>query len=281
MEIFQDVLLAADFDRTLTDRQSRIPQRNLEAIRAFEAEGGLFTVATGRSVPMFRAQQGRIPYNAPLILYNGGASYDFRTGTLTDPILLPDALEILRDLVRRYPQLRYEIQGVDYHYLLGEDPIRDAYYRDNDAPSTHFTLDDPPPDIMKIAIYGVFLDTTVAGFYRITPEEDALFTGLCADLTARWPKIVVDRSAPRIVDLQARSVNKGAAARALARRLGRKLLVCVGDSFNDVTMLQEGDLSFVPADADARIRAMGFGVVCSCDEGAVAGAIDCLRRKLT
>ena len=49
---FSDVLLTVDFDRTLTATDSSIPERNLEAIRYFMAEGGAFTVNTGRSLAM-------------------------------------------------------------------------------------------------------------------------------------------------------------------------------------------------------------------------------------
>ena len=62
---FSDVLLASDFDHTLTDMSGQIPARNLEAIAAFQAEGGIFTVASGRSIPMFRKKAALVPVNAP------------------------------------------------------------------------------------------------------------------------------------------------------------------------------------------------------------------------
>ena len=73
---FSDVLLTADFDRTLTATDSSIPERNLEAIRYFIAEGGAFTVNTGRSLAMSRCFLDKVPMNAPVLLYNGGAAYD-------------------------------------------------------------------------------------------------------------------------------------------------------------------------------------------------------------
>ena len=54
MSKFSNFLLVSDFDRTLTDRQGRIPQTNLDAIAYFMAQGGAFTIATGRSLPMSR-----------------------------------------------------------------------------------------------------------------------------------------------------------------------------------------------------------------------------------
>ena len=73
--MFSDILITVDVDRTLTDTHSRIPQRNLEAIRYFTDNGGAFTVNTGRSLNTYRGQMDRVPTNAPLLLFNGAATY--------------------------------------------------------------------------------------------------------------------------------------------------------------------------------------------------------------
>ena len=273
MKDFSELLLVSDFDRTLTDRNSRIPQANLDAIADFEAKGGLFTLATGRSIPMFEAQAALVPSNAPLILYNGAAVYDGRT--LSQRVLLPDGPGLLRYLVENFPDLRVEVQGEQYHHLLGEDAMRDQFYRSNRAPSIHFTLREPPANIMKIAVYGTFYDDTVRQFFSGSTEELARLDEARARISRDWPDVVVDRSAPRIIDIQHRSVSKGAAARALASRLGRRL-VCVGDASNDLSMLREGDLSFVPADCEEAVAKLGFTQVCPCDEGAIAGVVRAL-----
>ena len=80
---FSNVLLASDFDHTLTDMSGQIPARNLEAIAAFQAEGGIFTVASGRSIPMFRKKAALVPVNAPCILYNLNGYYDHLKALLT------------------------------------------------------------------------------------------------------------------------------------------------------------------------------------------------------
>ena len=76
MALFSDILLTADFDRTLTAPDSTVPQRNIEAIRYFIDNGGAFTVNTGRSVPMTKVFRDVVPVNAPLLLYKGSAAYD-------------------------------------------------------------------------------------------------------------------------------------------------------------------------------------------------------------
>ena len=124
MGIFDDVLLTVDFDRTLTGTDSSVPQRNLDAIRYFMENGGTFTVNTGRSVPM-SAQNiiGKIPVNAPLLLYNGSADYETETGRLSRYVEIPlDPAQILTDVQEKFPQLNVEIQGLDAHYLLRKNP---------------------------------------------------------------------------------------------------------------------------------------------------------------
>ena len=90
-------------------------------------------------------------------------------------------------------------------------------------------------------------------------------------LSARWgDKIQIFRSASRLLDIQAGGVSKAAAARALQAKLGRKILVCVGDAHNDIPMLDGADYAFCPGDA---ILADSYENVCPCAEGAVADVI--------
>lgn len=85
---FDGVLLASDFDNTIlnTERPRRtgcpippISQRNVEALLYFMDNGGRFAVATGRALPAFRMFAEQVPMNAPAVVCNGGALYDFKT----------------------------------------------------------------------------------------------------------------------------------------------------------------------------------------------------------
>lgn len=275
---FSDVLLAADFDRTLTDCQSAIPQANVDAILQFEREGGAFTVATGRSVPMFRARSRLIPSNAPLVLYNGAALYDYASETMTDAVALPEGKALLRDMARRFPGLLAEVQGLDCHYLIGPCPLREEFYRSNDADFRAATIDELPGEIWKIAFFGTFYDASVRQFFEATEEERAEFDEAIRYLAGAYGAgVVVDRAAARIIDVQARGVSKGSAVRRLAERLGRRVLVCAGDAPNDVSMLDAADLAFVPADCEKSLLSRGYRVVRACDEGAVAGVVEALN----
>ena len=262
MTDFSDLLLVSDFDRTLTAPDSSIPPANLEAIRRFMDRGGRFTVGTGRSAPMFRPYRERIPVNAPLILYNGAAAYDYDREELSGAVWMSTGRELLQYLVESFPSLLLEVQGVDAHYLIGHDPMREAFYRAQGVEYRVVDLDGAPARYHKLALFGRFRSLDVGQFYSGTPEELACFDRCCARIVRDWPGLNADRAAPRIIDLQAGSGGKGAAARALAKRLGRSTLVCAGDAMNDASMLLEADLAFAPAD---------------CAEGAIAGVVEYLE----
>ena len=125
MANYSDILLAVDFDRTLTAPDSTIPERNLEAIRYFMEQGGAFALNTGRSVPMASRYLDAIPGNAPFILYNGSAAYDREKQELQQCRIIDlNPEEVIGDLLNRFSDLTVEIQGTDAHYIFRKNPAR-------------------------------------------------------------------------------------------------------------------------------------------------------------
>lgn len=272
MADFSDVLLTVDFDRTLTAPDSTIPERNLEAIRYFMDNGGAFTVNTGRSIPMFSSLMDVIPVNAPLLLYNGSAAYDTRTGELTfaHEIAL-DWRRAIRRAMELLPEMLVEVQGLHHHYLLEENEMWAEFCRENHCPYAFASLEDDLGVFLKFAVYGKLHDATVSQLFAGTPEELAQVDRAVEVLRQEFgDKISIFRSAPRILDIHAAGVSKGRSARQLQRALGRKTLVCVGDAENDLSMLLEADFAYCPADGVVADR---FENVCQCASGAVADVI--------
>lgn len=272
MALFSDVLLTVDFDRTLTAPDSSIPERNLEAIRYFMDNGGVFTVNTGRSVPMTKAFRDKVPVNAPLLLYNGSAAYDLEEGKLSfcHEIQL-DMWETVAQCRRLFPDLTVEVQGIKAHYRFTENPAWDAFCDHNQCARGFARPGDDLGPFLKFSLYGEFRDATVASLFDSTPEERCRMDEVEQMLRCRFGEVCeVFRAATRIIDVHAKGVSKGRSARELQRRLGRKILVCVGDAENDLPMLKDADFAFVPADG---ALAAEFQTVCKCGDGAVAEVI--------
>ena len=273
MGIFDDVLLTVDFDRTLTGTDSSVPQRNLEAIRYFIENGGTFTVNTGRSVPMSaRNIIGKIPVNAPLLLYNGSADYDTQTGKLSRYVEIPlHPATVLTDVQEKFPQLNVEIQGLEAHYLLRKNSGWEAYCDHNQCAWGYVTAETVPQPMVKFSVYGEFRKNTVADMYNATEEELEEFRQVTEYIQTKYGHAVdTFRACARILDMHAKDCGKLNSARALQKKLGKKILVCVGDAENDLTMLEGADYAFCPSDGVVADR---FPNVCPCDEGAVAEVI--------
>lgn len=272
MALFSDVLLTVDFDRTLTAPDSSIPERNLEAIRYFMDNGGVFTVNTGRSVPMTKAFRDMVPVNAPLLLYNGSAAYDLKERKLSFCHEIPlDMWKTVGECMELFPDLTVEVQGVDAHYRFTENPAWDAFCDQNQCTRGFARPGDNLGPFLKFSLYGEIRDTTVASLFDSTPEERRRMDEAEQLLRRRFGNACeVFRAATRIIDIHAKGVSKGRSARELQQRLGRKLLVCVGDAENDLPMLHNTDYAYVPADG---VIAGQFENVCCCAEGAVAEVI--------
>lgn len=272
MGIFSDVLLTVDYDRTLTAPDSTIPERNLEAIRYFIDNGGRFTVNTGRSLPMTRVFRDVVPVNAPLLLYNGSAAYDLERKEIA--FACPIELNLWKTMEKvksLFPDLLPEVQGLDAHYSLKEDPMWEAFSANNRCACGHARPGQDLGMFLKFSLYGQIRDVTVADLYNGTPDEIARMDEAERILRQHYGHCCeVFRPATRIIDVHAKGVSKAAAARALQRQLGKKYLVCVGDAQNDVAMLSDADYAFCPSDG---IVADRFPNVCSCAEGAVAAVI--------
>ena len=270
--MFSDVLLAVDFDRTLTAPDSTIPARNLDAIRYFMENGGAFTVNTGRSAAMFKRIMPEVGANVPYLLWGGSAAYDHRTGQVSDVTVIDLDLDATMEQVRKaFPTLNVELQGIDAHYCFNaagdwhQFYERQQFIHRDAAPGTDYG------PFIKFSVYGELHAPKVADLYAGTEEEIQIITDARQKLEEMFgDKVDIFRPAPRILDIHARGVSKIKAARNLQHRLGKKILVCVGDAENDIPMLDGADYAFVPRDALLKDR---YETVCDCAEGAVADVI--------
>ena len=269
--MFSDVLLTVDYDRTLTAPDSTIPERNLQAIRYFMENGGAFTVNTGRSMPMIHAFKDKVPVNAPLLIYNGGAVYD----TVQEKLIFTQEIQMdlwktVHQLLDLFPDLTVEVQALDKHYNFRPNPAWDAFSANNCAYGMAEEGQDLGP-FLKFSLYGEISDINVDHLFHASEEETRRMDEAERRVNEIYgDKVTVTRAAPRIVDVQAKGVSKAVSARWLQKQMGRSILVCVGDAENDVPMLDGADYAYVPADAILKDR---YETVCNCADGAVADVI--------
>ena len=267
---FSDILITVDFDRTFSACDSTVPQRNLDAVKYFMDNGGTFTINTGRSAVNFAKHLEDTPVNAPFLLYNGSAAYE--KGALSQCMEIDvDMWEMIDLLHTTYPELDVEVHGGDYHYLVEPTEKVLAMYQNLGWRWKEAKRDMDMGPFIKLAVFGQTELPLFSELYKATEEELKMFDDAIKLLEEKYgDKIEVFRAAPRILNIHAKGVSKLRAARTLQERLGKKILICVGDAQNDVPMLDGADYAFCPADATIADR---YPNVCPCDEGAIADVI--------
>ena len=273
---FSDFILVSDFDHTLTDKSGQIPTVNLDAIRYFMEEGGIFTLATGRSLPMSKYRFREVPVNAPWIVCNGAACYDpVEEKTLFCHPLPEHVMPLLRELADRYPHLRAEFHTMDTHYIFGEDPDREFYLNTQRAKFAHIPWEEITDPKVKFCLYA---PGDAAWWLPPDSEEGRFFAKLEKEVSGLSDEILALNSLPALLEIQAGGTSKGKAARKLAQDLGKKILVCTGDAVNDLSMLEEADMAFVPADGQEAVKERGFQQAAACPEGTIADIIHKLEK---
>ena len=270
MGIFNSVLLLSDFDGTLTGSDGKIPQRNIDSIKYFINEGGLFSVSTGRTKAGFHNFSEEF-INAPVILANGAMAYDYKKDCVTflNPIE-KEVNRLLKEISNHKPYASIEIYSADHKTYV---------YNINEASQKHF-------DGLKISDY-----TVIEAFEQISFPVVKIMLSVGENtfdmqdfLRATELKNIkfIPCTGP-MVDILAESAGKGYALLQLARHFGIKSTdaYAVGDGSNDVDMLNAAAIGFSPENSDDLALKACDVKVCSSDKGSIADAIEYLRNIYT
>lgn len=254
--------IISDIDGTLLNKKLAYTTRLKEAVQAAQAQGTIFTLATGRMyVSAKQAVQG-LPIQAPIICYNGAYIREFDSDKVltqqcldieaADKILtackqnnwhvqyyINDALYCAADseLIRRYAKLT----GVE-HTVLGDD-----FY----TAQAH---------ISKILLI----------------EEDKDIFAIRGQLQQTGAKVDFTSSKPSFLEIVPQGVSKGAAIKYLGAHLGIDIqdIMAVGDSFNDLEMLQTVGHGVAMGNAEPEVQKAARYITASNDDDGLAKAIE-------
>ena len=264
---FDGLLLVSDFDDTLYDSHHRVPPRNLAAIHYWLREGGWFTVATGRAYTTFAPYFHLAPINAPVVLSNGSAIYDFHTDTmLVETQLDPQAPQDFQALMDAIPSLGMEAYHGEDIYVFRPNEVTYSHMRKVGTEYTVCPIPDMPTPWSKIIVqqeYGQLLQA------RAWLEEHC---------PQRYEAIFSNRY---YLEITRRGCNKGGMVQRLMDMLGveRDNLYCVGDNQNDIPMMALSAIPFAPANCAQEVKDWGAQVLCHCDEGVIGHIVELLDRK--
>ena len=130
MAQFDGLLLCTDLDDTLLTDDKRVSDENIEAIKYFMDNGGLFTFATGRVPAGARLMLDYVVPNAPMVCFNGGAIYDYsKEEFVWQAALGEDALPAVEYVEKAFPPVGIEVCTDDKVYFCKTNRIVEEHKR--------------------------------------------------------------------------------------------------------------------------------------------------------
>lgn len=222
-------LLASDFDGTLHFRDENgkgyFKEEDLKAIREFQKQGNLFGLCTGR--PLYGLNEDLIggPDLDFIISSSGGIITKVCEGAYQRLWEKTIALESVRAIYNRSEELGYEnyVHADGYVYTFEH---RRPHYENQ-------TVLTGVDELNNAHITGISIWTpteqTAAAYTEIL---NGAIAGITAYQNRNW------------MDIVGLNVSKGNGAHRAMELFGADQVVSIGDSYNDIPMLRDADISF-------------------------------------
>lgn len=218
-------ILASDYDGTLFFHDENPPYRinDLEKIAEFQKQGNLFGMCTGR------------PLNGILPFIPGNLQLDFYILNSGAVVLNKDKEEIfkkaipfetLKEMMARFPDFAY--------FIMTEDKMYVREFKEDMTANDNLRLFKTADDLANHEILGIS--------FHIDDENE--IPDILASL-AHFETLSVYQNRNDI-DCVASNCSKGSGIKALQKHYGLtdQQVACIGDSFNDLPMLESVENSF-------------------------------------
>ena len=240
-------LLMTDFDNTLYCKG--ISEENARAIRAFQEEGGLFALATGRASTWIAQFSEQIRPNTLCAVMNGsvicsadGSETVYRQSVGTD------FEAITRTILEKCPELNWVnvFHETDSVCVKQGEPL--------------------PSALFATPVYKAVFHTPA----ERSDEYKAIIRSVAE------PHYRVMRSWINGIEVQSANTGKGAALLRIKELLGdrARVAVAVGDYENDIDLVQAADIGYAVGNAIPALIEIADRVTVPCSEHAIARIIE-------
>lgn len=269
-------LYVTDMDGTLLDNNSRVSDESACIISELSRSGALITVATARTpatvVPLLHCTYTSVP----AIVVTGAAMWDREQKQLIETqILAPGkAREISREFKAcGLDGFIYTVttpSHIDVFHGCKMNSAEDEFYQERrNLEYKRFHLGVEPSDeqlnrtILLFTIGPVDNVRMLAERLRRNPEYCSV---------SFYPDIFNPEQA--LIEVFAPGVSKAQAIKCLARKVGATRTVVFGDNLNDLSMMQEADLSVAVENAFDEVKQAADIVIGPNSDNSVARFID-------
>lgn len=269
---FKDLIIYSDLDGTLLttwDQGPLISNENIKAIKDFQTQGGLFSIATGRNLQNVMHLFDNITFELPMVLVNGALVYDCNHKKILNYTRLD--VDFCKELIAYFAQsnrVSLVISDFDtvYHVIHPHIPQQDL----------------PALDFKTTAIdMEKAMDLTILKMVLVTDPKDRLDIEQDILSLPYASRIHLAASSTRFAEIVSKGVSKANSIDFVLNHLqiSDRKLVCIGDYLNDKEMLDHADIAAIPENGLDELKKPGRIITTHHNEHALADLIKQLKHK--
>lgn len=267
---FDGILLVTDLDGTLLKHDQSISKENVEAIEYFKANGGKFTIVTGRVPCALAGIDEIVKPNAPLGCVNGGAIYDAEQKKIVWAETADrEILEFIAYIDKEMPTVSHQINTTEHIWFTKSNDAMDYLRRVSKVENLTCHYSEVTEPILKI----LFADFDLDNMKKVTELIKS------HPLIEKYDSV---SSEPMYYEVLPKGISKGVAIPKLCEILGIGIdrTIAVGDNNNDVTMLEVAGLGVAVSNATENAKQAADKVTVSNEESAIAKIIEELDKGI-
>lgn len=259
-------LLAIDLDDTLLDAKLKLPEGSRLAVEQAREAGVRVTLSTGRMFCSALPYARELNVEDYLITYQGALVKHAVTGEVLfhRPVPLDLALEVI-EYVNRY-KYHINIYLDDHLYVAKHTKESEQYTSISRIPSA---------EVGDLTSY--LKERNQAPTKVLIVAQEELLDKLIPEVRPVWgDKLHITKSKPHFLEFSHSLANKGDALAAIAKHYGveRDEVIAVGDSYNDIEMIEYAGLGVVVGNARPEIKERADFVCRSNEECGVAEVVE-------
>ena len=246
--LMQYKFVAIDLDDTLLADDLKISPETINAIQDAVEKGVHITLATGRMYQSAAKFAKEININIPIITYQGAYVKNIIDQKVVYQKLLP--FDITIDIITKLKEKKKAVQVYlnDKLYTDKDNQYAEKYSKVSMV--DYYIADDLIKLVKEKGIEPMKI-LVIDEPEKISKMSDE-FNGIYGD------KINITVSKPRFLEFSHAQATKGQAIFYLTQKLGIKLdeVIAIGDSFNDLDMIQMAGLGVAMKNAHPRVKAV-------------------------
>ena len=265
---FFGYLICTDCDGTLTYDIGKVSEKNVRAIKYFQSEGGLFTLATGRFPNHLEMFKGQFEINAPMASFNGTLLYDTKNNKplKTWTVSSKKCLNMIKYILEKYDIWELWINGVTSEGEFTGVGYKPSEHKKGDG-SIDETFNEMPFEIFKIVV--------------MQPEN--LTYIIQKNLKEKFgQEFRFDTSWANGLEIQSIDSGKGVAVKYMKENVCKNVhtTIGIGDYENDLSLLESSDIGYAVDNAIDSVKEAADRITVANTNDAIAAIIEELENNI-